>query len=120
MSSSAFNVWNKAISGRLESRVRISSGITYNNFPFPTLNKAQTLLLEKAAQEVLKARADFPDSSLADLYSGISMPINLKKSHENLDALVLELLGIEPSATESQILGSLFALYVETQAQVLL
>jgi type I restriction-modification system DNA methylase subunit len=120
MSSSAFNVWNKAISGRLESRVRISSGITYNNFPFPTLNKAQTLLLEKAAQEVLKARADFPDSSLADLYSGISMPINLKKSHENLDALVLELLGIEPSAIESQILGSLFALYVETQAQVLL
>jgi hypothetical protein len=77
-------------------------------------------LTEKAAQEVLKARADFPDSSLADLYSGISMPMNLKKAHENLDLLVLELLGIDPSASESQILGSLFTLYVETQAQVLL
>jgi hypothetical protein len=120
MSSSAFNVWNKAISGRLESRVRISGGITYNNFPFPELNDADTLQLEKVAKEVLDARMDFQESSLADLYGGVSMPIKLKKAHETLDATVLSLLGINTKASNSQILASLFVLYSELQARPLL
>jgi len=120
MSSSAFNVWNKAISGRLESRVRISSGITYNNFPFPALTKEQVNVIEKAALEVLEARKIHQGSSLADLYSGTSMPKDLSKAHENLDKLVLQILGIDTHATESQILASLFALYNDWQTQQLI
>ena len=107
-------------SGRLESRVRISSGITYNNFPFPALTKEQVNVLEKAAAEVLAARKIHQGSSLADLYSGTSMPKDLSKAHENLDKLVLQILGIDTHATESQILASLFALYCDLQTQQLI
>jgi hypothetical protein len=119
MSSSAFNVWNKAISGRLESRVRISGGITYNNFPFPALTKEQVTVLEKVALEVLTARKVHQGNSLADLYGGISMPKDLKKAHDNLDSLVLGFLGIPPNSTETQVLSSLFSLYVEMQTEQL-
>jgi hypothetical protein len=120
MCSSAFNVWNKAISGRLESRVRISGGITYNNFPFPVLTKEQVTALENAASEVLTARKTHIGSSLADLYSETSMPKDLSKAHENLDKLVLKILDIDSNATESQILASLFTFYSDLQTKQLL
>jgi hypothetical protein len=120
MSSSAFNVWNKVISGRLESRVRISSGITYNNFPFPELDKVQTALLEKVAQVVIEAREEFLNSSLADLYGGVSMPVNLMKAHENLDSTVLKFLGIDTKASDAQILAALFDAYNDLSSPALL
>jgi len=44
--------------------------------------------IETAAQSVLNARAEFPDSSLADLYDPLSMPSALTKAHQKLDAAV--------------------------------
>ena len=120
MSSSAFNVWNKVISGRLESRVRISSGITYNNFPFPELDNVQTTLLEKVAQVVIEVREEFPKSSLADLYGGISMPVKLMKAHENLDSTVLKFLGIDTKSSDAQILAALFDAYNDLSSPALL
>jgi hypothetical protein len=120
MCSSAFNVWNKGVSGRIKNDTRISGGITYNNFPFPALTKEQVTALEIAASEVLSARKVFEGSSLADLYNGISMPRDLSKVHENLDKLVLQILGIDSHAKESQILASLLALYSDSQTQQLL
>ena len=120
MCSSAFNVWNKGVSGRIKNDTRISGGITYNNFPFPALTKEQVTIIENAASEVLVARKNHQGSSLADLYSGTSMPKDLSKAHENLDKLVLQILGIDTHATESQILASLFALYSDLQAQQLI
>jgi hypothetical protein len=120
MSSSAFNIWNKVISGRLESRVRISGGITYNNFPFPELDDAQTALLEKVAQEVIEAREEFLHSSLADLYGGLSMPVKLMKAHENLDSTVLKFLGIDKKASDAQILAALLDAYNDLSSPALL
>ena len=44
--------------------------------------------IETAAQTVLDTRAQFPDSSLADLYDPLSMPPALVKAHQKLDAAV--------------------------------
>ena len=44
--------------------------------------------IETVAQAVLDARANFPDSSLADLYDLLSMPPALVKAHQKLDAAV--------------------------------
>ncbi len=44
--------------------------------------------IEKEAQGVLDARAQFPDSSLADLYDPLTMPPVLLKAHQRLDAAV--------------------------------
>lgn len=94
---------------------RISGGITYNNFPFPNLNKGQRDILEKAATEVLNTRKQFEKVSLADLYSEISMPKPLQVAHSKLDQAVLRILDINANATEPEILAALLMKYTELQ-----
>ncbi|HZF98390.1 MAG TPA: DNA methyltransferase, partial [Pseudoxanthomonas sp.] len=81
--------WVQAVCGRLESRYRYSAGIVYNNFPWPDLldDKRRTAI-ETAAQGVLDARAQFPGSTLADLYDPLTMPPALVKAHQALDRAV--------------------------------
>jgi hypothetical protein len=111
--SKPFNVWNKTVSGRLESRTRISNTITYNNFPFPETSQEQTVKIESAAQEVLEARKRYPNSSLADLYDPKAMPNDLRKAHQSLDKAVLSAFGLPASATDEQVLAELFKRYEE-------
>jgi hypothetical protein len=74
--------WVKYTCGRLESRFRYSNTIVYNNYPFPdNPNDKQVKAIETAAQKVLDARAEFPNSSLADLYDPLTMPPALVKAH---------------------------------------
>ena len=100
LTSTMHNAWVRAVCGRLESRYRYSKDIVYNNFPWPDLpqksepnqppppaQKAQAAI-ETAAQAVLDARAQFPGSSLADLYDPLTMPPVLLKAHHKLDAAV--------------------------------
>jgi len=109
--SRPFNVWNKTVSGRLESRTRISGTITYNNFPFPDTTAAQDKAIEAGSQAVLSARALFPTSSLADLYDPTSMPSELRKAHRQLDMAVLAAFGLKVSASDEEVLAELFRRY---------
>ncbi len=109
--SSAFNAWNKTVSGRLKSDTRISAEITYNNFPWPTPTDGQREIIETAAQGVLDARKRHPGSSLADLYDPLSMPPDLLKAHKSLDKAVLAAYGLAASATDTEILAELFKRY---------
>jgi hypothetical protein len=73
----------------LKSDLRYSAAIVYNNFPWPAApTDAQRKAIESAAQAVLDARAEFPDSSLADLYDPLAMPPALVKAHAALDRAV--------------------------------
>jgi N-6 DNA Methylase len=111
LQSRPFNVWSKAVSGRIKSDTRISNTITYNNFPFPVLDDKQRGKIMEAAQMVLNARATFPKSSLADLYESTSMPTELSKAHFQLDAVVAASYGLESNCSDSDILERLFSLY---------
>lgn len=113
LSSRPFNVWTKSVSGRLESRVRISNTITYNNFPIPTLDEEQQGSISKCAQSVLDARASSTTSSLADLYGANSMPKSLRDAHERLDTAVLSNYGLAHSVTDTVLLEKLFEMYSE-------
>jgi hypothetical protein len=113
LQSRPFNVWNKAVSGRLESRVRISNTITYNNFPFPEMSDALRDKVKASAQMVLDARVKFPSNSLADLYESSSMPPELAKAHAKLDSDVLATYGLKHDATDAEILEVLFGMYAE-------
>ena len=44
--------------------------------------------VETKAQKVLDVRAEFPESSLADLYGPLTMPPKLVKAHQELDKAV--------------------------------
>lgn len=96
LTSTMHNAWVRTTCGRLKSDYRYSKDIVYNNFPWPEIQaekptaqqtRAQAAI-ETAAQGVLDARAEFPDSSLADLYDPLSMPPALTKAHQKLDAAV--------------------------------
>ncbi|NLO19279.1 MAG: class I SAM-dependent DNA methyltransferase, partial [Ignavibacteria bacterium] len=70
--------WVKYVCGRLKSDYRYSKDIVYNNFPWPKQpSEKQVEAIETAAQKVLDARAEYPNSSLADLYDPLTMPPNL-------------------------------------------
>ncbi len=62
--------------------------IVYNNFPWPEPSDSQKAAIESAAQAVLDARAQYPGSTLADLYDPLTMPPDLVKAHQALDRAV--------------------------------
>jgi hypothetical protein len=112
--------WFKFFCGRLESRLQYSTGIVYNNFPWPgfagdALSDKHRSAIEQAAQCVLDARAQFADSSLADLYDPLTMPPALLKAHQKLDAAVdaayLNSGGKKAYASDAERVAFLFELY---------
>lgn len=104
--------WTKYTCGRLESRYRYSKDIVYNNFPWPeTLTEKQIKAVEDAAQGVLDAREQFPNSSLADLYDPNTMPPVLVMAHQVLDKAVDVCYRSQPFQSETKRIEFLFELY---------
>ena len=103
--------WVRYVCGRLESRYRYSNEIVYNNFPFPLhVSEVQEQNIEKLAQAILDARAQFPSASLADLYHPLTMPPVLLKAHEALDKAVDKLYKKEGFKTDTERVAHLFEL----------
>ena len=97
---------------RFEMRYRYSNTIVYNNFPWPTPTDEQKAKIEQTAQAILDARALYPDSSLADLYDELTMPVELRKAHQDNDRAVMQAYGFPiKTMTESQCVAELFKLY---------
>jgi hypothetical protein len=104
--------WMRVVCGRIKSDYRYSASIVYNNFPFPQKTTAQQKQnIESAAQAVLDARANFPESSLADLYDPLLMPADLLKAHKALDKAVDAAYGQQKFANEAERVAFLFELY---------
>lgn len=112
LTSAMHMAWVSNVCGRLESRYRYSKDIVYNNFPWPeNPSEKHKTAIEKFAQEVLDARAQFPESSLADLYDPLTMPPVLLKAHQNLDKAVDAAYTAKTFTTETYRMEFLFALY---------
>lgn len=89
LSSKMHLSWVKYVCGRLESRIRYSKNIVYNNYPFPVeASETNRKSVEKAAQKLLDTRSEFSDHCLADLYDPLIMPASLRKAHRGLDRAV--------------------------------
>ena len=117
LESNVHMAWMRAVCGRLEMRYRYSKDVVYNNFPWPNPTDEQKSTIEQTAQAILDARALYPDSSLADLYDDLAMPIELRKAHQNNDRAVMQAYGFDPKMIEKdsevQIVAELFKLYKE-------
>ena len=89
LSSTMHMAWVRLVCGRLESRLRYSARLVYNNFPWPQKTSDRQLSrIEAAAQAVLDARARNAQATLADLYDPVAMPDKLAKAHTQLDQAV--------------------------------
>ena len=114
LESNVHMAWMRAVCGRLKSDYRYSKDVVYNNFPWPTPTDEQKTKIEQTAQAILDARALYPDSSLADLYDELTMPVELRRAHQDNDRAVMAAYGFPiKTMTESQCVAELFKLYQE-------
>ena len=114
LTSSIHNSWMRLVAGRMKSDYSYSNTIVYNNFPWPTPTDAQKEKIEKTSQAILDARNLYPDCSLADLYDETTMPVELRRAHQENDKAVMEAYGFNwKNMTEADIVASLFKLYQE-------
>ena len=105
-------IWVKNVCGRIKSDYRYSNELVYNNYPWPeNPSDKQKEAIEKAAQKVLDVRAEFPNSSLADLYDPLTMPPALVKAHQALDKAVDLAYRPQPFTSEAKRMEFLFDLY---------
>ena len=118
LNSNVHMAWMRAVCGRLKSDYNYSKDIVYNNFPWPNPKDEQKAKIEQTAQAILDARALYPDSSLADLYDELTMPVELRRAHQENDRAVMQAYGFPvKTMTESQCVAELFKLYQELTRQ---
>lgn len=115
LTSAMHMAWNRAVCGRLESRYNYSITIVYNNFIFPQL--ADEKIIENvnlSAMQVLEARKQTPDATLAALYDPLTMPPALVKAHIELDKAVDKAYGYKGADDDASRVAFLFKLYEQT------
>ena len=121
LTSNVHMAWMRAVCGRLKSDYRYSKDVVYNNFPWPNPTDAQKVKIEQTAQAILDARALYPDSSLADLYDEVTMPVELRRAHQQNDRAVMDAYGFtkgtEARTSESACVAELMKLYQKLTEQ---
>ena len=119
LSSFMMMTWIRNVAGRLKSDWRFTKDNVYNNYPWPdNPNDKQIKAIEAAAQKVLDARLEFPNSSLADLYDPLTMPPALVKAHNELDKAVDLAYRPQPFTSEAKRMEFLFELYEKYTADL--
>ena len=117
LTSSIHNSWMRTVAGRMKSDYQYSSNIVYNNFPWCNPTDEQKAKIEKTAKAILDVRANYPESSLADLYDETFMPSELRKAHQVNDRAVMEAYHFDKLSdrkfdmTETEIVAELFKMY---------
>ena len=121
LTSRMHNAWMRAVCGRMKSDYSYSKDIVYNNFIWPrSVSEASddSELIKKqieiAAQAILDVRKKYLDAdpacTLAILYNPETMPPDLLKAHQHLDALVDKAYG-KKFANDAERVAHLFDLY---------
>lgn len=113
VSSRMHSIWVKAVSGKMETRIRYSVGICYNAFPIPEINERQKMDILNASAAVLGAREKHPDKPIAFLYDPDSMPTDLMIAHKQLDEVIDNIYRKGGFDSDDQRLTCLFNLYEE-------
>jgi methylase len=120
ITSNVHMAWMRTVAGRLKSDYRYSSTIVYNTFPWPKITEEQKEYISKTAQGILDARALESESSLADLYNDVIMPVELRKAHQANDIAVMKAYGMikkvngkDKLMSETETISKLFEMYEE-------
>ena len=112
LSSNVHMAWVRAICGRLKSDYSYSNTLVYNNFPWPEPTKEQKEKIEKTAKGIIDARNLYPSSNLADLYDELTMPIEVRKAHQENDKAVMQAYGFPIRDTsEADCVAKLMQMY---------
>lgn len=113
LTSKAHMLWTKAICGRLDNRVRYTTRIVYNNFPWPNPSESQKQEIETCAEQLLIVQNRYSDVPYKLLYNPNLMPDDLLIAHKNLDAAVYKAYGWNTMISEKNCIVELFRLHRE-------
>lgn len=113
LSSKIHAVWIKAVCGSLETRIRYSSVLGYNTFPFPDITPKQKGALVAHVYNILEEREKYPEKTIADLYDPDKMPDGLQEAHKYLDLAIDQIYRSKPFESDEDRLAHLFKLYEE-------
>ena len=104
-------VWVRAVSGKLETRIRYSAELCYNTFPFPKISEQQKKRIELCVQEILRIREKYSEKTMAELYDPDKMPKDLYDAHFSLDLVIESCYRKKPFENNEQRLAHLFKMY---------
>lgn len=113
ISSRMHMVWVRAVAGRLETRIRYSSTLCYNTFPFPKISTQRKNEITRYVDEVLQARENHSGKTLAQLYDPDKMPEDLRQAHHDLDLAIDRCYRSHPFKSDEDRLEYLFKMYEE-------
>lgn len=123
LSSSMLIAWQRAIGGQLESRLRFSNTVVWNNLPLPEVSEEQRQKIIAAGRKVLAAREAIEERagepvSLAEMYASLAtMDPALRAAHDELDSAVDVAFGASRRcSSEAKRLEILFERYQELTA----
>lgn len=117
LSSKIHIIWIKAVCGSLETRIRYSNSIGYNNFPFPKINHEIKESLSRCVFRILEERKKHPEKTLAELYDPDKMPAGLRTAHQANDEVIERCYRIKPFESDEERLEYLFKLYEKMIAE---
>jgi hypothetical protein len=103
--------WTRTLAGQLETRIRYSPAIVYNNFPVPMITETDKDKIDERVLDVLDARENHSEQTLADMYDPDKMPDDLLLAHQRLDEVVDSIYSKKPFQNDEQRLSCLFDLY---------
>lgn len=111
LTSKLHNIWVKSVGGRLETRIRYSTEMCYNTFPFPTVSNQRKEELTQCALKIIDERLKHSEKTLAQLYDPDKMPEGLKEAHHQNDLAVERCYRSTPFSSDEERLEYLFKLY---------
>lgn len=111
LTSSTHMAWMRVTTGRMKSDYQYTIDTVYNCFPWCNPTTEQKAKIEQTAQSILDARTKYPDCSLFDLYDDFTMPLELRKAHQDNDRAVMAAYGLPKETTEEDCVAFLFKKY---------
>jgi hypothetical protein len=113
LTSKMHNLWIKTVCGSLETRIRYSSSLGYNTFPFPTISEQEKEKITLCVFDIIGEREKFPERTMAQLYDPDKMPAALLTSHRILDKVIDSCYKSEPFFSDQERIDHLFNFYNE-------
>jgi len=117
ISSKIHMAWVRAVGGSLETRIRYSSVLCYNTFPFPNISQKQKDEITELVFGILDEREKHSQKTLAQLYDPDKMPEGLRKAHHTLDRAIEQCYRTKPFESDEERLEYLFRMYEEMTKQ---
>lgn len=109
--SRPYRIWADHVRKNNDATVSVSPSTVHNTFPCPDLNNQQRQEIEDAAGRVFIARNHGIRDSLDELYSRNVLPPGLQRAHDDLDAIMCQVIGVDVDSSDDEVRSRLVELY---------